>query len=83
MSETTKASLKRTLVGRVVSDKMQKTVTVLVERLVKHALYGKYVSNSKKFFHSGLRNFHKPDMIEGFADGKWWKIYQNKSRNSL
>ena len=42
-------SLRRTLVGRVVSDKMQKTVTVLVERKVKHALYGKYFGVSKKY----------------------------------
>jgi small subunit ribosomal protein S17 len=47
MNDTTKLSLKRTLVGRVVSDKMQKTVTVLVERKVKHALYGKYFALSK------------------------------------
>lgn len=38
----------RTLSGRVVSDKMDKTVTVLIERRVKHALYGKYVSRSTK-----------------------------------
>lgn len=49
MNDTTTTSLKRTLVGRVVSDKMQKTVTVLVERKVKHALYGKYFSMSKKY----------------------------------
>ncbi len=36
-----KTSLKRTLIGKVVSDKRAKTVTVLVERRVKHALYGK------------------------------------------
>ena len=35
--------------GTVVSDKMDKTVTVLVERHVKHALYGKRVKSSKKF----------------------------------
>ncbi|MEY3981495.1 MAG: hypothetical protein RLZZ281_364 [Pseudomonadota bacterium] len=44
-----KATLKRTLVGKVVSDKMQKTVTVLVERRVKHPLYGKIVGKSKKY----------------------------------
>ncbi len=33
----------RTLTGRVVSDKMDKTVTVLIERRVKHPIYGKYV----------------------------------------
>jgi small subunit ribosomal protein S17 len=35
--------------GRVVSDKMEKTVTVLVERQVKHALYGKFVKKSTKY----------------------------------
>ena len=37
-----------TVTGRVVSNKMDKTVTVLVERLVKHALYGKYIRRSTK-----------------------------------
>ena len=47
MSETT--SIKRTLIGRVVSDKMEKTVTVLVERKVKHPMYGKVMVRSKKY----------------------------------
>ena len=38
----------RTVEGRVVSNKMDKTVTVLVERQVKHALYGKYLKRSTK-----------------------------------
>ncbi|TAA45512.1 30S ribosomal protein S17 [Pseudoxanthomonas winnipegensis] len=38
----------RTIEGRVVSNKMDKTVTVLVERQVKHALYGKYIKRSTK-----------------------------------
>lgn len=38
----------RTLSGRVVSDKMDKTVTVLVERRVKHPMYGKIVNKSTK-----------------------------------
>jgi small subunit ribosomal protein S17 len=38
----------RTLSGRVVSNKMDKTVVVLVERKVKHPLYGKYVKRSTK-----------------------------------
>ena len=45
MSEATVS--KRTLVGRVVSDKMEKTVTVLIERRVKHPLYGKIIVQSK------------------------------------
>ena len=38
----------RTVTGRVVSDKMNKTITVLVERQVKHPLYGKYIKRSSK-----------------------------------
>ena len=47
MSEASKN--KRTLSGRVVSDKMQKTVTVLVERLAKHPMYNKVITRSKKY----------------------------------
>lgn len=46
---TEAAKNKRTLSGRVVSDKMKKTITVLVERRVKHPLYGKIVTRSKKY----------------------------------
>ena len=45
---STAESVKRSQVGRVVSDKMDKTVTVLLERKVKHALYGKYIKRSTK-----------------------------------
>ncbi len=43
------AKRRRTLMGRVVSDKMNKTVTVLVERRVKHPLIGKVITRSKKY----------------------------------
>lgn len=46
MAEAEKAV--RTLSGKVVSDKMDKTIVVLVERRVKHPIYGKYVSKSSK-----------------------------------
>ncbi|TCO71405.1 30S ribosomal protein S17 [Chromatocurvus halotolerans] len=39
---------KRTATGRVVSNKMDKTVTVLIERRVKHPVYGKYLTRSSK-----------------------------------
>jgi len=45
---TEAATTSSTLSGRVVSDKMDKTVTVLVERRVKHALYGKILNKSSK-----------------------------------
>ncbi len=46
MSE--QANTNRTLQGRVISDRMNKTVTVLVERRVKHPLYGKFVRRSTR-----------------------------------
>jgi small subunit ribosomal protein S17 len=48
MSEATQ-SIHRTLEGRVVSDKMQKTVTVLIERRVKHPVIGKVMIRSRKY----------------------------------
>jgi small subunit ribosomal protein S17 len=44
-----KQGMKRQLVGTVVSDKMDKTVVVLVERLVKHKFYHKYIRRRSKF----------------------------------
>ena len=49
MSDQEKSALKRTLTGKVVSDKMDKTVSVLIERRVKHPLYGKIIRRSKKY----------------------------------
>ena len=49
MNATEKKALKRTLVGTVVSDKMNKTVTVLIERRVRHPLYGKIIVRSNKY----------------------------------
>ena len=60
-----KKSLNRTLIGKVVSDKREKTVTVLVERRVKHALYGKIVAKSSKYHaHDEKSEFHMWDVIE-------------------
>lgn len=42
-------NLRKTRVGLVVSDKMQKTITVKVEDIVKHPLYKKYIKQTKKF----------------------------------
>ena len=48
MSEQTRGNTK-TLIGTVVSDKMDKTVVVMVERLVKHPVYKKYIRRRKRF----------------------------------
>ena len=60
-----KKSLTRTLVGRVVSNKMDKTVTVLVERRVKHPLYGKYIVKSNKYHaHDETNALNEGDVVE-------------------
>ena len=55
----------RKLVGRVVSNKMQKTVVVLVERRVKHAVFGKIITRSTKYHaHVATGSFQEGDMVE-------------------
>lgn len=49
MSMEERKTNRKTRVGTVVSDKMNKTVVVSVERLVKHPLYGKYIRRRNKF----------------------------------
>jgi small subunit ribosomal protein S17 len=64
-AQTTAAKSQRTLVGRVVSDKRTKTVTVLVERRVTHELYGKIVGKSRKYHaHDEKGEFKMGDMVE-------------------
>lgn len=90
MSEVTeKRANKRTLTGRVVSDKMDKTVTVMVERRVKHELYGKIITRSKKYHaHDEKNEFHQGDMVtieecRPLAKTKAWRVIQlvEKARN--
>ena len=60
-----------TLIGRVVSDKMNKTVTVLVERRVKHPLYGKVVTRSAKYHaHDENNECKQGDLVEIVATRK-------------
>lgn len=60
-----KKPLKRMLVGKVVSNKMNKTVTVLVERRVKHPLYGKYLVKSDKYHaHDETNAVNEGDVVE-------------------
>ncbi len=79
MSDT---SLNRILSGKVVSDKMDKTITVLVERKVKHPLYGKIVVRSKKYHvHDENNEFHAGDMVtieecRPYSKTKAWRVIQ-------
>ena len=60
-----KVSRKRTLIGKVVSDKRAKTVTVLIERRVKHELYGKIVGKSSKYHaHDENGEYKMGDTVE-------------------
>ena len=55
----------RKLVGRVVSNKMQKTVVVLIERRVKHAVFGKIITRSSKYHaHVPTGSFQEGDTVE-------------------
>jgi small subunit ribosomal protein S17 len=70
----------RTLVGRVVSDKMTKTVTVEVERRVKHPLYGKIVTHTSKLHaHDEKDDCREGDLVEieacrKLAKTKAWRV---------
>ena len=60
----------RTLVGRIVSDKRAKTVTVLVERRTAHELYGKIVAKSRKYHaHDEKGEYKMGDLVE-IAEGR-------------
>ena len=62
---TPAAKVTRTFIGKVVSDKRSKTVTVLVERRVMHELYGKIVGRSSKYHaHDEKGEFKTGDVVE-------------------
>ncbi len=78
-AQQAKPALKRTLVGRVVSNKMQKTVTVLVERKVKHPIYGKYIVKSTKYHAHTESALNEGDTVEiqesrPISKTKAWKV---------
>ena len=71
---------KRILIGTVVSDKTDKTVTVKVERKVKHPLYGKIIRRSKKYHAHDEANEYKPgdtvriEETRPISKTKTWKV---------
>lgn len=72
----------RTINGRVVSNKMDKTITVLVERLVKHPVYGKYIKRSSKLFaHDEQNQCQEGDIVSvtscrPISKIKTWKLVE-------
>ncbi|MFC0677267.1 30S ribosomal protein S17 [Lysobacter korlensis] len=79
----------RTVEGRVVSNKMDKTVTVLVERQVKHALYGKYIRRSTKLHaHDAENACNEGDIVRvkeiaPMSKTKNWSVVEIVSRATV
>jgi small subunit ribosomal protein S17 len=76
----------RTLVGQVVSDKMDKTMTVLVERRVKHPLYKKYIRRSTKLHaHDEENTCRVGDLVSiepcrPMSKSKSWRLHEILAR---
>lgn len=74
--------LKKVRVGVVASNKMDKTITVLVERKIKHPIYGKFVKKSKKFFaHDEKNECNEGDLVKitetrPLSKNKSWKLVE-------
>ena len=70
----------RTITGKVVSDKMDKTITVLVERRAKHELYGKYITRATKLnAHDEINDCNEGDTVSivesrPMSKKKTWKL---------
>jgi small subunit ribosomal protein S17 len=64
----TEQKLKRTLTGKVVSNKMDKSITVLIERRVKHPVYGKYITRSTKLHAHDENNVCKEGDVVTIAE---------------
>ena len=89
MTDNNTEKAKRTVEGRVVSTKMDKTVTVLVERQVKHALYGKYIKRSTKLHAHDAENSCKDGdvvrvvEIAPMSKTKTWRVVEIVSRAAI
>jgi small subunit ribosomal protein S17 len=87
MSQTAE-KVQRTLTGRVVSDKAQKTVTVLVERHVKHPVIGKMMLRTKKYHaHAETNQAKTGDLVQieecaPISKTKAWRVSQVLEKNS-
>lgn len=81
--------LNRTLSGKVTSNKTDKTVTVLVDRKVKHPLYGKIISRSKKYHvHDDTHDSQIGDMVlieecRPISKTKSWRVVKVLSRVAI
>ena len=80
---------RKTVRGRVVSDKMQKSVVVTIERLVKHPLYGKRIKRTSRYTAHDENNEFKPgDMVwieehKPISKLKRWKVVQGEKKKKV
>lgn len=78
----------KTLIGRVVSNKMDKSITVLIERKVKHPLYGKFIKRSTKLHvHDEGNECREGDMVaieecRPLSKTKSWRLHKILERAS-
>lgn len=83
------ASAARTLTGKVVSNAMEKTIAVEVERQVKHALYGKYIRKSSKLLaHDEMNECRDGDIVtieecRPLSKNKSWRLQQVVKKATL
>ena len=74
--------VRRPIVGKVISSKMDKTVSVLIERLIKHPIYGKYIRRSTKVMAHDPENIYKEgDSVsispcKPISKNKSWRVVQ-------
>jgi len=84
-----KQSFKRTFTGKITSNKANKTITVLVNRRVKHTLYGKIITRSKKYHvHDENNEGNIGDVViieetKPMSKTKTWKLTKFLSRSTI
>ncbi len=82
MSDSNTQISERTVTGKVVSNKMDKTITVLVERKEKHPVYGKFIRRSTKLYaHDETNQCNEGDMVivkqcRPISKSKCWKLIE-------
>ena len=85
---TEQSKLQRTAVGRVISNKMDKSATVLIERKVRHPVYGKFISKSTKFHvHDEQNSLEIGDVVQikecrPISKRKTWTLVMAETNNT-
>ncbi|MEP0714066.1 30S ribosomal protein S17 [Algoriphagus sp.] len=79
---TIERNLRKERIGKVVSNKMDKSITVLIERRVKHAIYGKFVTKTTKFMaHDETNDCNPGDLVKisetrPLSKNKRWRVVE-------